>query len=194
VPPKSVPAGNRIIPARAGFTRSPRGHAKRAADHPRSRGVYELQSASPPSYTGSSPLARGLLSVGARERDDIGIIPARAGFTADWPSRCGSRSDHPRSRGVYGRPAPRPGPLPLEGRGSSPLARGLRIVGLVGRPHDRIIPARAGFTHFLPQHDLASPDHPRSRGVYILKMPTVHNYPGSSPLARGLRFMGDGDD
>ena len=93
---------DRIIPARAGFTR-PRdqdGHVLR--DHPRSRGVYfglscdrwqdggssplarGLRRRSPrPSSgrPGSSPLARGLPVAGA-PREIIGrIIPARAGFT-----------------------------------------------------------------------------------------------------------------
>ena len=54
----------RIIPARAGFTRSPRGHARRAADHPRSRGVYHDGVEGGTGDVGSSPLARGLLHFG----------------------------------------------------------------------------------------------------------------------------------
>ena len=51
-----------------------------------------------------------------------GIIPARAGFTLTDTARLSDVWDHPRSRGVYesNRPS-RP-----SGRGSSPLARGLR--------------------------------------------------------------------
>ena len=111
---------------------------------------------------GSSPLARGLLPVGARERDDIRIIPARAGFTTTASSSPSGRPDHPRSRGVYA------GNLQatIVGGGSSPLARGL----LRRRDSDtgnlRIIPARAGFT----ERDLRG----ARRDV------------GSSPLARGL--------
>ena len=51
--------------------------------------------------------------------------------------------------------------------GSSPLARGLRLVGIVLQSQRRIIPARAGFT--------GRPDRPRRGHI------------GSSPLARGLR-------
>ena len=91
----------RIIPARAGFTTrfAPRRRAE--GDHPRSRGVY----ASGPSFrcrtAGSSPLARGLLSLTPVHTGWSRIIPARAGFTRrrSW-SRPGCR-DHPRSRGVY---------------------------------------------------------------------------------------------
>ena len=71
--------------------------------------------------TGSSPLARGLLT----QRDVTSmiarIIPARAGSTnAGWVVAEGS-GDHPRSRGVYTRLGTS---LPCQ-RGSSPLARGL---------------------------------------------------------------------
>ena len=50
-----------------------------------------------------------------------------------------------------------------------------------------IIPARAGFT---PPSTTALPprtDHPRSRGVYLAEMLAREPWPGSSPLARGLR-------
>ena len=50
----------RIIPARAGFTRSPCSWSRRTPDHPRSRGVYASPCPSRPSANGSSPLARGL--------------------------------------------------------------------------------------------------------------------------------------
>ena len=51
----------------------------------------------------------------------------------------------------------------------------------------RIIPARAGFT-LLRREDIARiPDHPRSRGVYIMGGVGGARGLGSSPLARGLR-------
>ena len=160
------PQGDRIIPARAGFT-SPGGRGRGPhRDHPRSRGVYASQSVSPCGVTGSSPLARGLRFALASRRFRRGIIPARAGFTwtetsDPWPPR-----DHPRSRGVYARTPP----LTRSPRGSSPLAR-----GLPGRSaHEahclRIIPARAGFT----RAERRTPARPH----------------GSSPLARGLLAPG----
>ena len=76
---------------------------------------------------------------------ELGIIPARAGFTPPkrgWTSTC---PDHPRSRGVY--------------RGDV----------WVFDPQGRIIPARAGFTAGPPRLDQSGRDHPRSRGVYCME-------------------------
>ena len=50
---------------------------------------------------GSSPLARGLHPLAVFKRGNIGIIPARAGFTEAAGAGAWGRSDHPRSRGVY---------------------------------------------------------------------------------------------
>ena len=52
------------------------------------------------------------------------------------------RADHPRSRGVYSIRVIRI----TEHMGSSPLARGLRVLAETGAPVGGIIPARAGFT------------------------------------------------
>ena len=111
----------RIIPARAGFTVQQRSPASATRDHPRSRGVYVVQETRPPYLAGSSPLARGLLASGGGGDLDLGIIPARAGFTWSAPSPSARATDHPRSRGVY---VPSRWPAPPVA-GSSPLARGL---------------------------------------------------------------------
>ena len=52
----------RIIPARAGFTSPHHHHPTSNEDHPRSRGVYYVASPVSKPASGSSPLARGLLS------------------------------------------------------------------------------------------------------------------------------------
>mgnify|MGYP000955170348 CR=1 FL=1 len=160
---------------------------------------------------GSSPLARGLLD-GPRLRGRIsGIIPARAGFTGFLGGRILRSTDHPRSRGVYAAVQI----ATLGGRGSSPLARGLRAADFrVQRPLG-IIPARAGFTS--PPRVPAtctggsSPlarglqalgmtinqvllDHPRSRGVYTRLLEDMALARGSSPLARGLHEMMESGD
>ena len=72
----------RIIPARAGFTSPRRSRSLPPRDHPRSRGVYT--NTVPFTYRdgGSSPLARGLHAYDQVKEGDLGIIPARAGFTA----------------------------------------------------------------------------------------------------------------
>ena len=174
---------DRIIPARAGFTEG------------RIRSTIRSG--------GSSPLARGLLRwVPAREAR-ARIIPARAGFTRMTGSRGTATLDHPRSRGVYASWMCRPG----SGRGSSPLARGLPPPTAAstatrcgssplarGLPEElidnlttgRIIPARAGFTHFGSLFGWRVGDHPRSRGVYAEVASDNLAKAGSSPLARGL--------
>ena len=110
------------------------------------------------------------------------IIPARAGFTCGARSRWVTKTDHPRSRGVY--PSCILGGFPCPG--SSPLARGLQHAGLGEVPRVRIIPARAGFTVRLVANIEQGKDHPRSRGVYITRLHVNAPPAGSSPLARGL--------
>ena len=136
------PSRGGIIPARAGFTRS-----SASSVHP---------------VAGSSPLARGLPARRARVGRRARIIPARAGFTCPSGTGAPLRPDHPRSRGVYGRPS-------MYGAisdGSSPLAR-----GLPGRESTR---------------SRTQGDHPRSRGVYGGPGGDRLGVGGSSPLARGL--------
>ena len=161
-PSPTHPPTLRIIPARAGFTP----HRARAptwpGDHPRSRGVYTVGLSPHGPYSGSSPLARGLLIRRELAVMHLRIIPARAGFTAPGPWRPGRRRDHPRSRGVYAAWTPA-----LTARtGSSPLARGLLNDRLDYGDCYGIIPARAGFTTPRPGPGGAGLDHPRSRGVY----------------------------
>ena len=151
-----------IIPARAGFTSDRcRSHTP-ATDHPRSRGVYVGALNGAHVRPGSSPLARGLPATHPIVQALVGIIPARAGFTASEHAASHSRPDHPRSRGVYGRVC-----LGLARVvGSSPLARGLRRGSPKTAPSTGIIPARAGFTRTRTGDGRRAWDHPRSRGVY----------------------------
>ena len=115
-----------------------------------------------------------------------GIIPARAGFTRVLDIWEYSRWDHPRSRGVYlGESHP-----PCPQHGSSPLARGLLLAGLSTRSPKGIIPARAGFTQAADAGADYQRDHPRSRGVYPFCLSRSVVSAGSSPLARGLRGVG----
>ena len=152
----------RIIPARAGFTGTLARRSPRHADHPRSRGVYQLNAMKAANYDGSSPLARGLHSLHVLGREPLRIIPARAGFTPSCFSTPCTEKDHPRSRGVYERPLPYGQPRV----GSSPLARGLLRDSYKKLPMKGIIPARAGFTTATSRSRWSSRDHPRSRGVY----------------------------
>ena len=73
--------------------------------------------------------------------------------------------------------------------GSSPLARGLHPAISRQPRRLRIIPARAGFTRPAFTRANTAPDHPRSRGVYTAGGGGASDPGGSSPLARGLRFV-----
>ena len=156
--------GNRIIPARAGFTNATCSARKEQMDHPRSRGVYPRSGSVLWCGVGSSPLARGLL-------------PGRC-------RKCSSGRDHPRSRGVYSFVV---SVVPTRS-GSSPLARGLPDNEFAELDKTGIIPARAGFTTGPRNRPAAPGDHPRSRGVYSLSCPCLFAVAGSSPLARGLQL------
>ena len=138
-PPGLAP---RIIPARAGFTRSCSWCSWASWDHPRSRGVYLIDTALSFYQIGSSPLARGLPIRDSMVTPPSGIIPARAGFTILGFLSSFPMADHPRSRGVYLMNALDA----AKGGGSSPLARGLREQPCIHGHGRRIIPARAGFT------------------------------------------------
>ena len=172
----------RIIPARAGFTRSRSALAVTGRDHPRSRGVYADPPAQCRAPPGSSPLARGLRYSSTACPRGRRIIPARAGFTTPGRGPRTGAPDHPRSRGVYRAPASRA----RCSAGSSPLARGLQGVLPAQAPAGRIIPARAGFTLLRRTPAPPAPDHPRSRGVYPSTPSRSSASTGSSPLARGL--------
>ena len=171
-----------IIPARAGFTCARPVCSQAAPDHPRSRGVYPHGIGASERRLGSSPLARGLRVVDKDKAAETGIIPARAGFTLKTAPAPSWAWDHPRSRGVYS--SPTIGTRSTSG--SSPLARGLRVVGVDGGVHLGIIPARAGFTAGHSSGRPREPDHPRSRGVYDEVVGPDEVVAGSSPLARGL--------
>ena len=177
----------RIIPARAGFTRARRRGSSRRRDHPRSRGVYRVTVYFDSGDSGSSPLARGLQCCHCTVAFEHGIIPARAGFTAQESGRKTEDADHPRSRGVY----IVDGIVQSLRRGSSPLARGLRANPRLRAGARGIIPARAGFTEVGDRRKEPPWDHPRSRGVYARTEPSLHAVSGSSPLARGLLAADD---
>ena len=170
-------------PARAGFTGCPRWRPRRSWDHPRSRGVHGAPRASGAGRAGSSPLARGSRRPQGQRGGTCRIIPASTGFTGRSSAPRSRGPDHPRSRGVYRARRAAAG----LGGGSSPLARGLLRVVLLGGGLRRIIPARAGFTMPRLGMNAKSSDHPRSRGVYVVGVGCLLGVVGSSPLARGLQ-------
>ena len=91
------------------------------------------------------------------------------------------RGAHPRSRGEH-----TVSHSPLSSfRGSSPLARGTRVLAIFRGVSCGLIPARAGNTvERVISH--ASPGaHPRSRGEHVIFAVLHAGLRGSSPLARG---------
>ena len=176
------PKGQRIIPARAGFTGPRSSRPAGTQDHPRSRGVYWNSVTCIIERMGSSPLARGLPRAHALLSGGPRIIPARAGFTHGGANEVAVLGDHPRSRGVYISVCR----LVTVETGSSPLARGLPFRLRGGGRSRRIIPARAGFTRQRHRQHPYRRDHPRSRGVYWNSVTCIIERMGSSPLARGL--------
>ena len=143
-PSVSHPSGCRIIPAHAGFTPVTSSLARRAPDHPRTRGVYARRARASRPRRGSSPHTRGLRRSLRRPRL--------------------ARTDHPRTRGVY---HPAPGDLSHR-TGSSPHTRGLLTHPQHHVPAPGIIPAHAGFTDMCVLRLSVCRDHPRTRGVYSL--------------------------
>ena len=173
----------RIIPALAGNTMLTTPEGVLQTDHPRSRGEYSRICRSWRSRCGSSPLSRGILWHRGDGLAGNGIIPALAGNTGSELLPRNPGTDHPRSRGEY---EFQQGPV-MWTLGSSPLSRGILTLhrALVTRP--RIIPALAGNTVGCLVRAAACPDHPRSRGEYLIAVVRRVLPSGSSPLSRGIR-------
>ena len=134
---------NGIIPACAGNTCTCGCMIFAIRDHPRMRGEHSLMPRMKRITLGSSPHARGTLCRVLFSRVLHGIIPACAGNTCAPTRRADCNRDHPRMRGEHHRVSTRPSCSP----GSSPHARGTRVVVLLLGGRSGIIPACAGNTH-----------------------------------------------
>ena len=135
------------------------------------------------SVSGSSPLARGTRPETIQHAQACRIIPACVGNTPDWSSYPRDSGDHPRLRGEHmSLISPE-----MTISGSSPLARGTRLIISATVDLLRIIPACAGNTlDYIRDRGLAQ-DHPRLRGEHQIVKRKVSKAEGSSPLARGTR-------
>ena len=133
---------NGLIPAHAGKTRARTLRSEPYRAHPRSRGENTVSTRTSALSPGSSPLTRGKLSWHFRRRHRVRLIPAHAGKTPYRPAPRLNPRAHPRSRGEnHCRQR-------VRGcrRGSSPLTRGKRSVGIRPPELDGLIPAHAGKT------------------------------------------------
>ena len=92
------------------------------------------------------------------------IIPADAGSTAQVAHGQSAREDHPRGCGEH------TGRLNTHTRywGSSPRMRGAQVDGLMGPLETGIIPADAGSTVRIREHNYGRRDHPRGCGEHTL--------------------------
>ena len=154
-----------IIPACAGNTRRPRRRRVPARDHPRMRGEHTLPT--------------------DRMVEFQRIIPACAGNTCFLAHFDSFLWDHPRMRGEH----QSEDILPNKVKGSSPHARGTPAMIHVTDGQPGIIPACAGNTGHLAFSGKLRLDHPRMRGEHLGGAGVHVGEQGSSPHARGTRFV-----
>ncbi len=173
----------RVIPACAGNTGRWFVTTQGGSGHPRMRGEHADLPIPKPFAAGSSPHARGTRRLHRRDRRGRRVIPACAGNTGEQAGSRRVRSGHPRMRGEHLRDLARA----PEQRGSSPHARGTRVIGRSAGTAGRVIPACAGNTGNLPQIATAASGHPRMRGEHFSRSAVCRASIGSSPHARGTR-------
>ena len=176
-----------IIPACAGSTQGGQRRRPGYGDHPRMRGVHLGIRIWITGRLGSSPHARGPQQSVWTADEKNRIIPACAGSTAPAAGNQTADQDHPRMRGVhYGRDSS----YERHG-GSSPHARGPLGNTCHFCTRCRIIPACAGSTQHIIFNIGNGGDHPRMRGVHAASFSQYSWGWGSSPHARGPRFIGE---
>ena len=153
-----------IIPACAGSTLGGTLRHLRRRDHPRMRGEHCPRRCTRTGMPGSSPHARGALTVEVVDGSRFRIIPACAGSTAWCEGIQAQRRDHPRMRGEHRPRSPR---CPKTA-GSSPHARGAQFRGEQPNSELGIIPACAGSTDRCRRSRWCPWDHPRMRGEHSI--------------------------
>ncbi len=178
-------ARSRFIPAGAGNTFTLKHFVSSMSVHPRRRGEHASPEATATCTRGSSPQARGTRPGPAAAAGRNRFIPAGAGNTDAWSIFMRRTSVHPRRRGEHDTDKR----LMRISGGSSPQARGTQIADLAGYTPDRFIPAGAGNTPRPRTSVSSSAVHPRRRGEHGKIVGINRTVPGSSPQARGTRFL-----
>ena len=171
----------RIIPARAGQTGWFMLAGTVCPDHPRACGANHSDPRSPRVHSGSSPRVRGKQVGQLVEDTNPRIIPARAGQTSAMAASAVCRTDHPRACGANSFKSGEKGAL----LGSSPRVRGKPSARVLMSTHPRIIPARAGQTAARCCPCPQSTDHPRACGANWNCSRKSASCAGSSPRVRG---------
>ena len=177
--------GARLIPARAGKTgrRSRRTGARTA--HPRACGENREVHATGGAGGGSSPRVRGKRASWIAETTGSRLIPARAGKTHGVALEDSHPTAHPRACGENSML----GDLHLGTGGSSPRVRGKPPDSVPSSCAGRLIPARAGKTHWRATCPGARAAHPCACGENHVAVVTCADCGGSSLRVRGKHFL-----
>ena len=173
--------GARLIPARAGKTRSGVAVRSSSSAHPRACGENWSTASRRSTASGSSPRVRGKRLQAAPHRSDAGLIPARAGKTSISATGHPCLWAHPRACGenLWG------SEVVVSPGGSSPRVRG-KPVGERGRCFaGGLIPARAGKTPSARPVGGTGVAHPRACGENLNLVMIDEAWAGSSPRVRG---------
>ena len=171
----------RLIPARAGKTRTYSSASRGSAAHPRACGENSRTAPEAAETFGSSPRVRGKPTVPVVRTERTGLIPARAGKTDVERQVLRAHRAHPRACGenitltILMPVAP----------GSSPRVRGKRARLHVRGLGQRLIPARAGKTPPGATAARTASAHPRACGENVTEAAADANASGSSPRVRG---------
>ena len=136
-----------IIPAGAGLTSLSKTAAALDWDHPRGCGAHSSAFFFLFVHQGSSPRVRGSPHCKSTQMAGLGIIPAGAGLTGQYPAASRTSRDHPRGCGAH---CLSTSSLHLR-QGSSPRVRGSPRSDTVTHGDGGIIPAGAGLTDYTPR-------------------------------------------
>ena len=131
-----------IIPVCTGSTQRGSRLHHGPSDHPRMHGEHLVSSTSTVRSVGSSPYARGAPPQGRPPPIRPGIIPVCTGSTGGEARIESKHGDHPRMHGEHEAPRAEQ----RSGPGSSPYARGARVMPSVCRLPGGIIPVCTGST------------------------------------------------
>ena len=175
------PGRGGLIPARAGSTIRRPPCPPRPQAHPRPCGEHLAGRWRRRAQSGSSPPVRGAPAGARCGGGRRGLIPARAGSTADKPGKVAGLRAHPRPCGEHVLEALRLICI----QGSSPPVRGALVHNGGATLTLGLIPARAGSTnaHASPTTPIRA--HPRPCGEHNFEIVVRVPSGGSSPPVRG---------
>ena len=172
----------RITPTCVGNTRREACKELVARDHPHLRGEYKQGFDLMITREGSPPLAWGIQDRFGAASVVTRITPTCVGNTKLADLYKIPTEDHPHLRGEYLSSTV----VPKHGKGSPPLAWGIRSVKIDGKTLHRITPTCVGNTSRSIVCHVVWEDHPHLRGEYTPKGRSSSGWAGSPPLAWGI--------